>query len=207
MIRNGFSPKEMSTLVSVVEQGYKLARGAIRHVSFLDWDLGELHEGYLRPLAINYLLRKEINQGTLPFTVSIETNRNKSHKFPLYSKGQFKMTTSQVMLRNAIARPAFFRDKLQQANQISMNLFGEDQKPFEDRNYYLLLTYSSGGKKPNFINLGMPNETHWIDKINLLKEPHIVYDKKETVADEEVITPENFFALRQFAEEVEGLGN
>lgn len=208
LIRKEFSPKVMSTMVSLVGRGYKLAKGATRHVTFLDWDLGKDHEGYLRRLAINYLFKKECEKGGLPFTLSTESNRNKSHRFLLFGTGSIKMTISQVDSVKKIARPAFFRDKLQEANQVTLNLFGEDtSSTVADKDYYLLLTYSSGGNRPNFINLGMPNGKHWIDKINLLNEPHVISSNQDKLDKEEIIEPEVLIGLRNFAEEVEGFGS
>lgn len=209
LIRDAFSPKEMSTMVSVVSQGYKLARGAIRHISFLGWDIGKRHEGYLRPIAINYLMRNEVKSGNLPFELSIESNSNKSHKFALFSKGPYKVTLSQVNLKGSIGRHAFYKEKLQLVNQVSMGIFQDEVHLYQENEYYFLLTYSSGGTKPQFINLGVPNgeKKCWHDKINLLNEPHVISSNTDSLDEEEVITTDNLIGLRQFAEEVEVSGN
>lgn len=205
LIRKEFTPQSMSNIVLIVEQGYRLAKEATKHLSFLDWDLGQRHEGYLRPLAINYLMKREVENGTLPFTISFEFNRNKSHKYVLYGTGKTKMTISQVNSSKVTARPAFFRSKLQLANQICFDYFGD--LPSNSEEYYLLLTYSRGGEKPRFVNLGIPNGNHWIEKINLMDEPRQILQPKDKLDDEEIISQETLIGLRKFAEEVEGSGN
>lgn len=206
LIRGHITPRMMSKMVLLVEQAYVLARESTKHVTFLDWELGKLHEGYLRPLAVNYLFKKEVETGGLNFSINMETNRNKSHKFLLYGKGPIKMTISQVELSKNIARPAFFRKKLKEVNQVSFNHFGSYSIINEDNEYYLLLTYSRGGLKPTFVNLGFPGEDGWMCKINLMLEPRQINNEHEAVDKEEVISEETFFDFNKFVEEVEGSG-
>lgn len=59
LIKSQFSSKELSKMVILIEQAYVLAKESTKHVSFLNWELGQLHEGYLRPLAVNYLFKKK----------------------------------------------------------------------------------------------------------------------------------------------------
>ncbi|RAV18811.1 hypothetical protein [Paenibacillus contaminans] len=207
LIRSEISPKIMSSMVSVVEQGYILAREATKHILFLDWDLGRKHEGYLRPIAIHYLFKRECEQGRLPFSLSIESNSNKSYKFLLFNKETIKMTLSQVDSPKVAARPAYFRKKLEESNQVRMNFFDDIATFDTPKEHYLQLTYSSGGVKPRFVNLGMPNGIGWFDKIDLIKEPRIVISTKDKLEKEEVIVSENLIGLRKFAEEVEGFGS
>lgn len=195
--------KIRSQFVPIIEKGYKLASEALKHLSFLDWELGYRHEGYLRPIAIHYLFKQEIDKGRLPLKYTIEFNKNKSYKYLLLSTGSVNITVSQVQSSKAIARHAYFRDKLQEANQLRLNLFNEEvinHDLIKDKEFYLLLTYSNGGTRPRFINLGMPDGTGWLDKINLLKEPRLVNNEQQ---EEEVIKPEQLVGFKKFIQEVE----
>ncbi|TVX93067.1 hypothetical protein [Paenibacillus agilis] len=203
IIKLEYSRSVRSRIIKLVEQGYILANEATRHVSFLNWDLGKRHEGYLRPLAINYLFKKDIEQNLLPLSYSYEFNKNKSHKYLVFQKGNVKMTLSQTSTSKSVARPAFFRDKLQETNQIRFNLFNEEMILNDSPEYYMLLTYSSGGETPRFINIGMPGKDAWIEKVNLLSEPHLVQIDGQDIDKEEVIQQENLIGLKQFVKEVE----
>lgn len=142
----------------------------------------------------------------MSFSIATESNRNKSHKFLLFGKGMLRMTISQVECKNNIARPAYFRERLKEVNQVSFNHFGAHSVVNEDNEYYLLLTYSSGGSKPRFVNLGFPGEKGWMCKINLMLETRQVNIEQEELDKEEVISEETFFDFNKFVEEVEGSG-
>lgn len=208
VIKTNYSPAIISRMVFLVEQGYILAREATKHISFLDWEIGEYHEGYLRPIAINYLFKKDVEEGLLPFTMKTEYNRNKSHKFLLFEQGSTKMTISQVSSSRAVARKAYFRTKLQEANQVSFNLFKDELQVSDEQEQYLLLTFNSGGEEPRFVNLGIPGEKYWQYKLNLMKEPREIIVPNRDLEKEEIITaPDTFFGLQKFIKEVEGSGN
>lgn len=209
IIYNAFPIATRSRIISLVQQGYILAKEATRHVSFLNWDIGEMHEGYLRPLAISFLLKHDCEQGRLPLSHVYEYNKNKSHKFMVLQKDNVKLTVSQTGSPFSVARPAIFRKKLQEANQLRFNLFNETTIVDENPEYYMLLTFSSGGESPRFINIGLPGEKGWIERVNLLSKPHLLeMDSHLEKAKEEVIEPEKLIGpFRKFTEEVEGLGS
>ncbi|WP_025681783.1 DUF5932 domain-containing protein [Paenibacillus massiliensis] len=196
-----------SNICSVVEQAYTLTKEAIKHTTILNWELGEFHEGYLRNLAIGYLFQQQINLKQLPLSYTYEYNRNRSHKYLVLSIGQVKMTFSQVHSPYAIARPAYFRNKLQQLNQGTLyfpDIDGLDQLNDTQEEFYLLLTYSRGGNTPEFVNIGFPHQ--WHERINLLKEPRLVTLAPEDKDPEENITEEKLIGFRKFTKEVEILG-
>lgn len=195
-----------SKFVPCVQLGYKIATASLKQVDFLDWDLGEDHMGYLRRIAVHYAFKKAVDEGDIPFTYSYEYNRTGSHRFMVLHTKAAKITLSQVKDKYSIARHAFYRDKLQVANQIFMVADENAVAQIRDNpEYYLLLTYNSGGEEPLFINLGMPNEKGWIDKINLLAEPRVVSNNKPD--DEEIISPEQLVGFRKYIQEVEESGN
>lgn len=193
-----------SKLCTIVEQAYTLTKEAINHTTILNWELGRLHEGYLRNLAIGYIFQQQIELNQLPLTYSYEFNRNRSHKYLVLSYDNVKMTFSQVGTKYDIARPAYFRDKLQLANQATMVFEGMDNFETQKEQYYLLLTYSRGGETPSFVNLGFPNA--WRERMDLLSEPRIIHIN-DTEDKEEIITEEKLIGFRNFTKEVEGLGS
>ena len=132
IIKKEVSRKAMSEIVSVIEQGYRLTKEALKHVTFLDWDLGARHEGYLRPLAIGYLFKQKIDNKLIPLTYSFEYNSNRSHKFLILESGCVKMTVSQVNSKHSLARPAYFRDKLQETNQVRF-VFSNEEPVISDQ--------------------------------------------------------------------------
>ncbi|GIO43162.1 hypothetical protein [Paenibacillus apis] len=192
-----------SKMCAVVEQGYDLTKEAIRHTTILNWDLGMLHEGYLRNLAIAYLFHKNIELNQLPLTYTYEYNHNHSYKYLVLAYNQMKMTLSQVATRYDIARPAYFRDKLQMANQATMFFSDIDDIESIQAQHYLLLTYSRGGDAPKFVNIGFPHL--WRERIDLLKEPHIIAGGNEE-EKEEIVTAETLIEFRNFTKEVGILG-
>ncbi|WP_217591767.1 hypothetical protein [Cohnella sp. GbtcB17] len=200
LIKSEISIQARSQMVSIVERGYKLASESLRHLSLLDWEIGHHHEGYLRPIAISYLFAQEIDQGRLPLRYSIEETVKGRYKYLMLHSNSAKITLSQVATPYVVARPAFFRKKLQFANQGILLFDGEENIQFNDE-IYLLLTYSSGGDSPRFVNLGMPN--HWNDRINLLNEPRLVGINSTELEQEEKIEKEQLVGFRKFVSEVE----
>ncbi|WP_289142444.1 hypothetical protein [uncultured Brevibacillus sp.] len=208
IILNEFSIATRSRIISLVQQGYILAREATRHVSFLDWDLGKRHEGYLRPLAVNFLLKSDSEQGRLPFSHAYEYNKNKSHKFLVVHRGNIKLTVSQTDSLYSVARPAIFRKRMQESNNLRWNLFNEVLTVDENPELYMLLTFSSGGESPRFINLGLPGKNGWIERLNLLSKPHLLeIENQQPKEKEEVIEAETLVNFRKFTEEVEDIGS
>lgn len=204
IIQREVPQKLRAEIASVFEQGYKLTKEALKHITFLDWDLGSRHEGYLRPLAIGYLFKQKIDQKLIPLTYSFEYNRNKSHKFMILESGCIKMTLSQVNYTNSLARHAYFRDKLQETNQVRF-VFDKNETVLSDKEeYYLLLTFSKGGDKPAFVNLGFPS--NWSERVNLLLEPRLVHSTEDKLAEEEKILPKELVGLRDYIKEVENFG-
>ncbi|GAC41311.1 Cbb3-type cytochrome oxidase [Paenibacillus popilliae ATCC 14706] len=206
IIKSEFPINIRGKILSVVEQAYTLTRESIKHTSILNWELGKLHEGYLRNLAIGYLFQKQIDLKELPLSYSYEYNRNRSHKYLVLSYNQVVMTFSQVKTTYNIARPAYFRDKLQLANQGMLYFPDIDVGNFlHNENYYLLLTYSSGGSTPEFVNIGFPHQ--WRERINLLHDLHVIHQEKiDDKEPEETITSGTLIDFRNFTKEVEGLG-
>ncbi|MBP1999771.1 hypothetical protein J2Z69_000790 [Paenibacillus shirakamiensis] len=205
IIQNQLPPKVRSNVCSIVERAYTLTSEAIKHTTILNWELGHLHEGYLRNLAIGYLFQQQIELKQLPLTYTYEYNRNRSHKYLILSYNNVKMTFSQVNSRYDIARPAYFRNKLEMANQGTMIFPDIDDVPSQDQEEcYLLLTFSRGGHLPKFVNIGLPHL--WRERIDLLQEPRI-FDINQEILEEEVIEQENLIEFRNFTKEVEGLGN
>lgn len=207
VIKENFPLKTRAQLATIVEQSYLLTKEAVKHTTILNWDLGKRHEGYLRPLAIGFLLKQQIDQGELQCTYQYEYNRNKSHKYLVIEKNQAKITISQVDSKFKIARPAYFREKKQTANQAYFNFSGESYTIVDNPTYHLLLTFSSGGDTPQFINLGMPGNKGWIDRIDILKELHALPTLEDQLEPEVKIESEQLIELKKFIEEVEDIGS
>ncbi len=193
-----------SKFVPIVERGYKIARAALNGIPFLDWEIGRFHEGYLRPIAIQYLFQREISLGRLEVKCSIESNSKKTAKYLQLHTDSAIITISQVQSLGAIARHAYYRKKMQEANQYRFDFFDENSRGLiQNQPHYLLLTHGYGSSTPDFINLGMPNGYRWIEEpINLLKEPRLVVNDEKQEA-EEVIKPELLVEFREFVQEVE----
>ncbi|GMK40401.1 hypothetical protein PCCS19_34570 [Paenibacillus sp. CCS19] len=207
VIKSCFPLKTRAQIATIVEQAYPLTKEAIKHTTILNSDLGKRHEGYLRPLAIAFLIQQSIDRGELQCTYDFDYNRNKSHKFIVIEKGNARMTISQVDNKNKIARPAYFRKKKQVANQAYFNYGGDPVSVDDSHIFHLLLTFSSGGDMPQFINIGMPGEKGWIERIDILNEMHILPSLHDYVEPEVTIEPEQLIELKKFIEKVEGNGS
>jgi len=207
VIRSNFPLRTRSQIATIVEQAFHLTKEAIKHTTILNWDLGKRHEGYLRPLAVAFLMQQKINQGELECTFKFEYNSNKSHRYIVIEKGNSKMTISQVDSKYKIARPAYFRKKKQMANQAYFNYGNEPIYSDDSHIYHLLLTFSSGGDTPEFINIGMPGDAGWMDRIDILKELHALPSQDNLIEPEVKIIPEKLIELKSFVEEVEDNGS
>lgn len=187
IIKEEVPQKIRAKIVSIIENGYRLAKEYVKTCDFLNWEIGEMHLGYLRPIAIQYLFKNAIEQGKLPFTCTIESNSRKTAKYlQLHTKSAI-ITISQVQTPNQIARHAYFRQKMQQANQLRFDYFGDyNDSLVKGQPHYLLLTHGYGSDLPSFINLGLPNGKGWIERINLLMEPRLIEQDTEK-ANEEII--------------------
>lgn len=189
--------KLRSKLIPIVGDGYKLASQALKQASFLNWQIGHKHIGYLKKIAVEYLIKDAIDNGTLPFEYKVESNSNKSALYLEVNTGNAILTVSQTQSPTAIARPAFFREKHQQVNQLRFKLDEQDSQ-VEQNPYYLLLTHGYGSLNPSFINIGLPNENGWIDYINLLNEPRLI-EKPKPIVKEEEITKDTLVGFKEFA--------
>lgn len=189
--------KYRSRIPALISDAYALAEQLTHDVDIFNWKLGHNHVGYLKRIAVEYMLKKAIDEGKLPFMYKINSNKNKSSWHLEIETDNAIITTSQVQSKRAIARPAYFRDKLQEANQLSFT-FGSNTVDIKNEPYHLLLTHGYNSKTPSFINLGFPNQYGWVDYINLLTEPILV----ENHSKQENDTKELLVDFKEFTKEV-----
>jgi hypothetical protein len=174
-----------SNLVPLIQNGYTLVNESIANSSFLNWEIGLDHLGYLKPIAIEFLIKNSIDNGKLKLNYKIASNSISSHRhLELFTQNSI-ITISQVQTANSIARHAYFRKKLQRANQLYFDFDEIHKKEFiKDQPLHLLITHGYQGITPNFINLGLPSsDGKWIDRINLLAEPRLV-NNEDTPTEE-----------------------
>ncbi|WLR52426.1 hypothetical protein LC040_05870 [Bacillus tianshenii] len=194
--------KVRAQFIPLIHKAYDLAYKALEEYPFLGWKIGEYHIGYLKHIAVQYVLKNGVDRGELPFNYTIEYNSNKTYPFLQLHTENAKITVSQTTTPNKIARPAFFRKKLQLANQLYWDLWEEEEVNTKLEPKYLLLTHGYGNREPAFINLGMPGKNNWIDRINILEEPRLIKLENEDRAKEEKITSEKLVDFKEFLQGV-----
>jgi hypothetical protein len=193
-------------LVPIIKESYLLVNDSIKNSPFLNWEIGLRHSGYLRPIAIQFLIKRAVDQGQVNIRTRIGTNSKKTSKHLELVTDNAVITISQVMSSKKIARPAFFRKYYQNADQLLFNFENKDEK-VSDQPIHLLLTHGYGGLTPRFINLGIPNKNgSWIDRINLMNEPHVITTPESDRIKEEVITEEKLVSFKKFVQGVQESG-
>lgn len=200
-IDNEVPKKTRARITPLLHNAYALAEQATKDSEFLNWVIGYKNIGYLKRIAVEYMLKDAIDNGRLPFEYQIVPNKNKSAwHLEIITKNAI-ITTSQVQSREALPNPAYFRRKLQEANQLRFSLDPEN-KDINEGPYHLLITHGYGTEIPSFINLGFPGATGWVDYINMLNEPILV----ESDSDREVDTKERLVGFKDFTKEVTNNG-
>src|SRR5690625_303497 len=195
---NNEVPRQYRARISpLIFDAYALAEQATQDADFLNWVLGHKNKGYLRRIAIDYMFKTAIDDGKLPFDYKVSSNINKSSWYLEIITENDIITTSQVQSSKDIARPAFYRKKLQDANQLILPL-GSNEDDLMEGPYHLLITHGYGTEVPNFINLGFPNHNGWVDRINLLSEPAMI----DNTHNEDIDTKERLVHFKDFTKEV-----
>src|SRR5690625_7155706 len=103
------------------------------------------------------MFKTAIDDGKLPFDYKVSSNINKSSWYLEIITENAIITTSQVQSSKDIARPAFYRKKLQDANQLRLPL-GSNEDDLMAGPYHLLITQRYAPTVPNFIHRGLLNQ-------------------------------------------------
>ena len=201
-INNEVPMKTRAKITPFIFDAYSLAEQATKDTDFLNWIVGQKHMGYLKRIAVEYMLKDAIDNGKLPFDYRIASNKNKSSWHLEIKTKNAIITTSQVQSINSLPNPAYFRSKLQEANQLRFSLDSSNQEVTEGP-YHLLITHGYKTDVPSFINIGFPNENGWVDYINLLNEPILI----ENAPKKEIDIKERLVSFKDFAKEVSSDGS
>ncbi|MGP4061466.1 hypothetical protein [Halobacillus sp. H74] len=200
MIQDNVPVKLRLDIVKGVKKAYKIVYQLVEDIPLFNWEIGEYHIGYLKHIAVQYVIQKDIQFEDYEFKTSIQRNVQ-GYPYLVLHNDNCEITISQTSSPEKIARPAYFREKKQQVNQIRLNLFDENtQSTTDSQSSYFLLSHGYQTKVPEFINLGMPNEYGWIERINLIEQPFIVEDELE---NEEKINEETLVGFKDYLKGVE----
>ncbi|MBS7529433.1 hypothetical protein IC619_002840 [Hazenella sp. IB182353] len=194
VIEREFEAKIRRKLTEAINQGYKLADEHVKKEPFLSSGVFQIQtRGNLRPYAIWYEIKNYCNEGLLPFQCRVVPTRNKSFYYLQIFTDTMELTISAVQSPKNIARPALFRDSNHGLNQLVLDLYGTGDTIVKSLPYKFLLTHGHDGGneyRPYFINLGLPNEKRWIEKINILDEPYVI-EKQDLVPEEKIEDSQN----------------
>lgn len=188
-----------SQVVPIVQQAYDLVDAAIKEISFLKWDIGRKHVGYLDNIAVQFTLYEAAKKGILNnITAQIVPNVNKSaYHVELKTKNAI-ICINRAKNKSVTARKAIYRSLLQRDNQYFWN-FGDQE--IKEEPGYLELTHNNINRKVDFINLGVPNgRGKWFSYLDLTKELHLVGTPKEIEKND--ITKEQLVKFKNFAQGV-----
>ncbi|HEK9103628.1 TPA: hypothetical protein SUB30_005120 [Bacillus pseudomycoides] len=182
-------------IVPLIQQAYELVDASVKEISFLQWDLGKMHIGYLDNIAAQFTLYEAANKGILKdITTQIVPNKNKSAYHVELKTENVIITINRSESKYKTARKAMYRSLLQRDNQYYFN-FGK-QEIFEEPGY-LELTHHQINRKVDFVNLGVPNGSgKWFSCIDLTKELYLVgtpeEEKKNEISREQLVRFKNF---------------
>ncbi|MCL5272730.1 MAG: hypothetical protein M1486_05435 [Gammaproteobacteria bacterium] len=178
-----------SQFVPAIRRAYDLVVRFSRETEWLDWSVGRDILGVLRRVAVEYELKKLIDRQNLPLKYVIAPNAmDNCHHLVLFTE-RCKITISQLKTPRHKPRKAIFRTNYSlegmQPRLFPYEFWGID----EDINgrYYMILTHGYSGLVPEFISLAVPGPfvKEWLEQVNLLKEPYIIYKDQDEVNIEE----------------------
>lgn len=186
-------------IVPAVEHAYELVDASLNDVSFLNWDLGKRHKGYLDHIAVQYTLYMVAKGGNLEnITAEIVPNVSKSAYHVELKTNNVVICINRASTKNNTARKAKYRSVLQMNNQLCWT-FGEEE--IQEEPGYLELTHNRNDGEVDFINLGIPDGNgRWFNRIDLSKELHLVDGTVERKRNK--ITKEQLVKFKEFAQGV-----
>src|SRR5699024_8747415 len=197
-IKSEVPTKHRAKIAPLVNDAYALAEQATKDWDFWNWKLGHKNVGYLKRIAVEFMIKDAIDRGKLPFDYKIVPNVNKSAWHLEIITDNAIITTSQVQSQRALPNLAYFRKKLQEANQLRFSFNPSEE--IKKGPYHLLITHGYG-KFPSFINLGFPGPNGWHDCINIMKEPTLIEGSHEKTITS-IDTEERLVNFKDFTKEV-----
>ncbi|MEK3821349.1 hypothetical protein MKY20_19950 [Cytobacillus sp. FSL W8-0315] len=188
-----------SQIVPLIQQGYELVDSSLRDVSFLKWDMGRKHAGYLDNIAVQFMLYEAAKKGTLSnITAEIVPNKKKSAYHVELKTANVIITINRTKNKYVTSRKAIYRSILQKDNQYFWNFNHEE---IQEQPGYLELTHNQINRRVDFVNIGIPNgKGKWFSRIDLTKELQLVGAPKEEEKNE--ITKEQLVRFKNFAQGV-----
>jgi hypothetical protein len=160
-----------------IHRAYRMVNLLVQDTSWINWHVGRDLIGYLKRVAVDYEIKRLIDEKRLPdcYGYRIAPNvADNCYHLEVFGPNSI-LTISQVRRPTSVPRHALFRANHGVGNQTTLGLF-EDDYDITDKPFYFILTHGFGGEEPEFIVLGMPNPevTQWIKVVNLFKEIHVV---------------------------------
>ncbi|MFJ7310826.1 hypothetical protein [Peribacillus frigoritolerans] len=186
-------------IVRQVQNAYTLVDLCLEQVSFLNWNLGKLHKGYLDHIAVQFTLYEAVQSGLLNnMTANIVPNANGSSYHVELGTKNTKITVNRANSKADTARNAIYRTILQRDNQYYWSFDNNNQITEEPG--YLELTHNHIKRTVDFVNIGVPNgKGKWFSCIDLTKELQIVTHEK---VKKNEITKEALVKFKTFAQGV-----
>lgn len=186
-------------IVPVVQQAYELVDAGLKEISFLNWDLGKKHTGYLDHIAVQFMLYESVNKGKFKnITAQIVPNVNKSSYHVELKTNNVIICINRAESKEVTARRAIYRSILQKNNQYYWNF---DEQEINEEPGYLELTHNHIDRKVDFVNIGLPDgRGKWFDFIDLTRELRIVETPIEVEKND--ITKEQLVRFKNFAQGV-----
>lgn len=190
-------------IVPLVQQAYKLVDASLNEISFLNWDLGKKHIGYLDHIAVQFQLYEAAIMGKFSnISAQLVPNSNKSAYHVELKTNNVVICINRAKNKHIASRKAIYRSILQKNNQYYWN-FGEQE--IKEEPGYIELTHNHINRKVDFINVGVPNgKGKWFDCIDLTKELRLVGTPVEVEKNE--ITKEQLVKFKNFAQGVHDNG-
>lgn len=205
LIDQGLPASVRSQLALAIYRGYALVEALRNDVALLKWEVGYDLLGYLRRVAVEFEIKRLIDNGNVPQTYRYRIGWNAAQNcrhIEVFNE-RCVVTVSQVQQPGAIPRLAVFRTNLGIGNyQLA---FDFENGRVNDGRYaeakkipYFLLTHGYGKAVPDFAFLGIPapDVRSWIFKLDLLSESrHIRLVPEERVESNDIVS------LKQYVQE------
>lgn len=174
-------------LIPAFTAAYGMAISAIDSVDFLGGIFRKQNLPHLTNWAVEYELQRRANEGIIPFSCSIVSNRSGNHVHTELHKDGFLLTASQTHRIYEIPRDCVFRNEHSWDGQIAMEGF-EDDDPCSDKEIYAVLTHGwgNGGLAYVFCGIPSPQMSEWVQGVNLFDVAKGMSVIDETPVDEDI---------------------
>ncbi|PYG90124.1 hypothetical protein LY28_00004 [Ruminiclostridium sufflavum DSM 19573] len=198
LLEQDFPRKIRTEFVRTIKQSYKIVKVLEGDWDYLGSVLGKNIITSFSNVVVECEFMRKIDEGELPFTYKILSNKASTHFHTEFLSKNFIFTISQIDKNGKLPRKAEFRINNSFNNQLPLLV---EKESFSEQ-YYAILTHGKYIKGLSFSNLGIPDEKNgrWLDNclMRLMSEPFVMTEPEADVVPEEEITEERIVSAKEY---------